>query len=68
MNCKPEDFVDIANTLGDKLLTLLDENAFERVVICYNEFQSVMTQEPISKQILPMQLESGDMEAGTAGE
>ena len=67
MNCKPEDFVDIANTLGDKLLTLLDDNA-ERVVICYNEFQSVMTQEPIAKQILPMQLESGEMEAGTAGE
>ena len=67
MNCKPEDFVDIANTLGDTLLSLLEGNAFERVVICYNEFQSVMTQEPIAKQILPMQLESGS-NSGPAGE
>ena len=67
MNCKPEDFVDIANTLGDKLLSLLEGNEFERVVICYNEFQSVMTQEPIAKQILPMQLESGS-DSGPAGE
>ena len=59
MNCKPEDFVDIANALGDNSC-FVDENAFERVVICYNEFQSVMTQEPISKQISLMQLESGD--------
>ena len=68
MNCKPEDFVDIANTLGDKLLSLLEDNAFERVIICYNEFQSVMTQEPIGKQILPMQLESGNEDSGPAGE
>ncbi len=67
MNCKPEDFVDIANTLGDKLLSLLEGNEFERVVICYNEFQSVMTQEPTAKQILPMQLESGS-DSGPAGE
>ena len=67
MNCKPEDFIDIANALGDKLLSLLEENEFERVVICYNEFQSVMTQEPIAKQILPMQLESGN-NSGPAGE
>ena len=67
INCKPEDFVDIANTLGDTLLSLLEDNEFERVVICYNEFQSVMTQEPIAKQILPMQLESGS-NSGPAGE
>ena len=68
INCKPEDFVDIANALGDKLLTLLDENAFERVIICYNEFQSVMTQEPVAKQILPMQLDAEDDNSNGAGE
>jgi F-type H+-transporting ATPase subunit gamma len=68
MNCKPEEFVDIANTLGNKLLSLLEDNAFERVILCYNEFQSVMTQEPIAKQILPMQLESEDKDSGAAGE
>lgn len=68
MNCKPEDFVDIANGLGDKLLELLDGNDFERVLICYNEFQSVMTQEPIAKQILPMQLDSDGDASDNGGE
>lgn len=67
MNCKPDDFVTIADALGDKLLALLDNNDFERVILCYNEFQNVMTQEPMAKQILPMQLDSSD-DTGSAGE
>lgn len=67
MGCKPEDFVDIANSLGDKLLDLLANNGFERVIICYNQFESVMTQEPVAKQILPMQLEQED-DASETGE
>ena len=67
MNCKPDDFVTIADALGDKLLALLDNNDFERVILCYNEFQNVMTQEPMAKQILPMQLDSSD-DSGSAGE
>lgn len=68
MGCKPEDFVDIANSLGDKLLDLLANNGFERVIICYNKFESVMTQEPVAKQILPMQLEQGDDANSETGE
>lgn len=68
VNCKPDDFVDIANGLGDKLLDLLENNDFERVIICYNEFINVMTQEPIAKQILPMQLDSDDDDAHNGGE
>lgn len=68
VNCKPDDFVDIANGLGDKLLDLLENNDFERVIICYNEFINVMTQEPIAKQILPMQLDSDDDETHNGGE
>jgi len=48
-------------------LALLDNNDFERVILCYNEFQNVMTQEPMAKQILPMQLDSSD-DTGSAGE
>lgn len=68
MNCKPDDFVDIANGLGDKLLELLENNGFERVIICYNEFINVMTQEPIAKQILPMQLDSEGDDTNNGGE
>ncbi len=68
MGCKPEDFVEIANELGDKLLDLLANNGFERVIICYNKFESVMMQEPVAKQILPMQLEQGDETSNEAGE
>ena len=68
MNCKPDDFVDIANGLGDKLLELLENNGFERVIICYNEFINVMTQEPIAKQILPMQLDSEGDDTDNGGE
>lgn len=68
MNCKPDDFVDIANGLGDKLLELLENNGFERVIICYNEFINVMTQEPTAKQILPMQLDSDGDDTDNGGE
>jgi F-type H+-transporting ATPase subunit gamma len=60
MNCKPDEFVDVANDLGDRLIEALENNGFEKVIICYNRFESVMTQEPVSKQILPMQLDTND--------
>ena len=68
MNCKPEDFVSISNDLGAKLIELLNENAFEKVIICFNQFVSVMVQEPIAKQILPMQLDTDESATGPAGE
>lgn len=67
MNCKPDEFVDVANDLGDRLIDALENNGFEKVIICYNRFESVMTQEPVSKQILPMQLDTNDG-ADNAGE
>lgn len=57
MNCKPEDFVDISNDLSNLLIEKLEADAFEKVILCYNQFQSVMVQEPVSQQVLPMQLE-----------
>ncbi len=67
MNCKPDEFVDVANDLGDRLIDALENNGFEKVIICYNRFESVMTQEPVSKQILPMQLDATDS-SDNAGE
>ena len=66
MHCKPEDFVSISNDLGAKLIKLLNENAFEKVIICFNQFVSVMVQEPIAKQILPMQLDSDESATAVA--
>jgi F-type H+-transporting ATPase subunit gamma len=56
IGCKPEDFVDISSALGEELIEMLSENAFEKVILCYNRFQSVMVQEPVASQVLPMQL------------
>ena len=68
INCKPEEFVTISNELGAKLIDLLNENAFEKVIICFNKFESVMVQEPIAKQVLPMQLDASELNNSEAGE
>lgn len=68
MNCKPEDFVSISNALSANLIDLLTENSFEKVIICFNQFQSVMVQEPIAKQILPMQLDISESADTSGGE
>lgn len=60
LGCKPEDFVDIANDLGEMLIKKLNADEFEKVILCYNQFQSVMVQEPTAQQVLPMQLNNGD--------
>jgi F-type H+-transporting ATPase subunit gamma len=56
IGCKPEDFVVISSALGEELIEMLINNAFEKVILCYNRFQSVMVQEPVAIQVLPMQL------------
>jgi F-type H+-transporting ATPase subunit gamma len=56
----PTDFAGVAKDLAEKLAVKLKEDACEKAVICYNEFQSVMTQEPINAQLLPMQIEDSE--------
>jgi len=68
INCKPEEFVTISNELGAKLIDLLNGNTFEKVIICFNKFESVMVQEPIAKQVLPMQLDASEFNNSEAGE
>lgn len=58
----PADFAQEAKVLAEKLAVKLKEDACERSVICYNKFYSVMTQEPISAQLLPMQIDDSDEE------
>ena len=58
----PEDFSEVAKSLAENLAVKLKEDACEKAVICYNHFQSVMTQEPVNAQLLPMQIEESEEE------
>ena len=58
----PEDFSEVAKSLAEQLAVKLKEDACEKAVICYNHFQSVMTQEPVNAQLLPMQIEESEEE------
>jgi len=53
---KPEQFADKAQELSKMLVSMLEEDRFEKVLLCYNEFINVMTQEAMNKQVLPMDL------------
>ena len=53
----PDEYSDLARDLVETLTTDLNENRFEKAIICYNEFKSVMTQAPTVSQVLPMKLE-----------
>jgi F-type H+-transporting ATPase subunit gamma len=61
----PETFSEISHGLSDELVAKLNANKFSKAVLCYNRFQSVMTQEPTLSQLLPMKLEeTGEEGAG----
>lgn len=55
---KPADFPDASKELAERLVEMLKTDQFEKAIICYNKFLSVMTQEANEEQVLPMQLES----------
>ena len=63
----PEDFSEVAKSLAENLAVKLKEDACEKAVICYNHFQSVMTQEPVNAQLLPMQIEESEEEEESSG-
>lgn len=56
----PTDFAGVAKDLAEKLAVKLKEDACEKAVVCYNEFQSVMTQQPKNAQLLPMQIDDSE--------
>lgn len=60
----PASFDELTKDLSSRLVSMMKDNQFERAVICYNSFESVMTQTAGSHQVLPMKLETvGDDQA-----
>jgi F-type H+-transporting ATPase subunit gamma len=55
---KPANFPKASKDLAERLVGMLKDDQFEKAIICYNKFFSVMTQEPNEEQVLPMQLEN----------
>jgi F-type H+-transporting ATPase subunit gamma len=60
INVKPEMFAEKSKELAAKLLDLHHEDQFSKVVLCYNKFVNVMTQEASNSQVLPMVLDVSD--------
>ena len=58
---KPTDFPAASKDLATRLVEMLTEDKFEKAIICYNKFISVMTQEPNQEQVLPMELASSEV-------
>ncbi len=49
-----------ASNLGDKMLALFDEGAFDQAHVLYNRFQSAMTQVVTLEQVIPLPLPAND--------
>ena len=60
----PENYSNIADALADKLVVALGKNEFSQAYVGYNEYASVMNQEPSLVQVLPMKLDTDEDEAG----
>ncbi|MEC7986365.1 MAG: ATP synthase F1 subunit gamma [Myxococcota bacterium] len=60
----PKNFDQISSALCDELIALLNNNAFEKVVLIFNRFVNRMTQSPIAQQLLPMKLEDSGGASG----
>jgi F-type H+-transporting ATPase subunit gamma len=55
----PKMFDGTSKELAEDLVLRLQKNEFSQALLCYNTFQSVMTQTPDSIQVLPMDLSEG---------
>ena len=64
----PEDYAAEASRLAQRLMVELSNDGFERVMLAFNAYQSVMVQDPTFEQILPMALESGDESVSPSGD
>jgi F-type H+-transporting ATPase subunit gamma len=64
-NVDPADYAEHADALAQKLVGDLGEDAFSKVVLVFNQYRSIMIQEPTADQILPMAL---DPDAADEGE
>ena len=53
-------FVELAQDLANHMTAAYESGEVQEVYVAYNRFQSVMTQEPTFKLVLPMAVESSD--------
>ncbi len=60
----PESYTDIADKLADKLMAEMADDGFEKAFVAYNDYRSVMSQEPTFAQVLPMVLDTEDDGSG----
>jgi F-type H+-transporting ATPase subunit gamma len=60
----PKNFTEYSVALCDELVDLLKKNAFERTLLLFNNFESLMIQSPITQQILPMKIEKSEESSG----
>ena len=68
INVDPADYATEADLLADRLVADLLGEQFSQCILVYNEYISVMVQEPKIEQVLPMQIEQADGGADAAGD
>ena len=56
-----------ASQVGDRVLQMFEEEAFDVCTLYYSEFQSVISQIPTEQQIIPSMTASGDDDEEAAG-
>ena len=59
---EPKIFDGSAKELAEDLVVRLSNNQFSKALLCYNAFQSVMTQTPTASQVLPMNISHSETE------
>ena len=60
----PEDYAKEADILADKLVSEMTKDGFEKAYLAFNDYRSVMVQEPTFAQVLPMVLDSNEDASG----
>jgi len=60
----PLDYADEADVLAEKLMSEMAANGFEKAYVAFNDYRSVLSQEPSFVQVLPMVLDEGEDSGG----
>ena len=60
----PKNFADNSASLCDELVALLLQNKFERTLLLFNHFESLMIQTPTTQQVIPMKIEESEAQGG----
>jgi F-type H+-transporting ATPase subunit gamma len=65
----PKNFAEYSASLCDELIAYLLQNRFERVLLLFNHFESLMIQTPGTQQVIPMKIEESESsDAGSGGD